>query len=530
MRKAELERMTLEQLEAELAKLLTGSKQNNNKITGLTVEYESPLISTEEKPQTRKEILAEQRAIKELAKESIVLMYDNAISIIKQYQGEQGIVNVGYWREKLGNLISTRDDANGVAASFDDIIKRLEADKKYAQGRLEGFLLAKDDAGFEKEFKELTGADYNEYNMREFVSLMQDENADFEDEKYIEKFWDLYNKAFGEKKTDKKGNTYYECKVIKEISKKVNFQSKIDGAGDIAVMLIATGGLGSLIRGGFTKFAGKKLLQFGVTKGGKILGSMAESSVTYTMWDASKNYLNIKTKDNQYIGEAANAEMAAYRKGYWESAKFGAFAGLFNATVAGKVMTGVMKALEKPAAKVATGKVVKMLSKSTLNGADVMKNFMLNNGAITLAEIVSAVPEAGGFALYETVNEIAEELFVTDENGERHLPDDLTEDGFISYAWEKLKGQAVNLGEIKAIGKLLFMHKGGRVERQKVIDENLAKCETLKNIKIRETEINGQNKYEIIQPDGKVEYANSIEEVVKINRVLLSNFRSLSAV
>ena len=123
--------------------------------------------------------------------------------------------------------------------------------------------------------------------------------------------------------------------------------------------------------------------------------------------------------------------------------------------------------------------------------------------------------------MYETANEVTKELLKKDENGKHHLPAELTEDGLTSYLWDKLKGQATNLGEIKAISRLIFMHKGAIQEQARLMDENLAKCETLKNVQIKKTEVNGREIFEVTMPDGNRKVANSVEEVIANCNVLM---------
>jgi hypothetical protein len=181
---------------------------------------------------------------------------------------------------------------------------------------------------------------------------------------------------------------------------------------------------------------------------------MATQSLTFTAWDAAKNYIHIKTKEIQYTGEAAEEEMRAFRQGLGESAKFGAFAGLFSTLVVSKVVESTAKVFEKPAAAKAAAKVGKAFEKtSEMTGADVMKTYLTAQGPGMLAQTVGTLAEICGFTLYETANEVVGELLRTDENGERHLPEDLTEEGLGEYLWDRLKGQAKNLGEIKPITK-----------------------------------------------------------------------------
>ena len=490
------------------------------------IENNSPKMKAEQ----------EKRELRESASQNIAIAYDNAINIIKQYQGNQGWINVGFYREKLGKLLSNVNPTK-INTCFDDVIKELEKEKKFAVGYLKG--KSTNDKEFKEAFKKISGGvEYNEANMKAFLDVAQDQSANFEDEKYNEKFWNAYNKAFGVAKTDKNGKVYYEPQVVKQATSRTNFQQYVDGAGDIVLMLLGTEAIGKGVAwaGGkliskvspyvpkFLANAGSKTV---MTIGsnnitvGRVAANMASQSASFELWDASKNYINLKTKDIQYSGKDAEKEWEAYKEGNVESAKFGAFAGLVNTTVVGKVINGTMKMFEKPIAK-AISKVGKSFEKtSAMSGSDVMKTFMLNQTPGALAKTAGTIAEIGGFTLYETANEVTKELLKRDENGEHHLPAELTEDGLTSYLWDKLKGQATNLGEIKAISRLMFMHKGAIKEQARLMDENLAKCETLKNVQIKKTEINGREIFEVTMPDGSRKVANSVEEIIANCNVLM---------
>ena len=320
------------------------------------IENNSPRMKAEQ----------EKRELRESASKNIALAYDNAINIIKQYQGNQGWINVGFYREKLGKLLSNVNPTK-INTCFDDVIKELEKEKKFAVGYLKG--KCTNDKEFKEAFKKVSGGvEYNEANMKAFLDVAQDQSANFEDEKYNEKFWNAYNKAFGVAKTDKNGKVYYEPQVVKQATSRTNFQQYADGAGDIALMLLGTEAIGKGVAwaGGkliskvspyvpkFLANAGSKTVMTigsnNVTVG-RVAANMASQSASFTLWDASKNYINLKTKDIQYSGEAAEKEWEAYKEGNVESAKFGAFAGLVNTTVVGKVINGTMKMFEKPIAK-----------------------------------------------------------------------------------------------------------------------------------------------------------------------------------
>lgn len=445
------------------------------------------------------------RAVRIAAAENIALAYDNAINVIKNYQGNQGWMNVGFYREKLGQLLD-KVNPTDVATCFDAVIKRLEKEKQYAVSRLK--TASANESEFRQAFKDLTGKDYNENSVKNFIAQAQ-KGGDWTK---------AYDKAFGDR-------------VVKRATDKVNFQQYVDGAGDIVLMLLGTEAIGKGVAWAGSKVATKLapyvpkvLSKIGAATvmnvGGnsvtvsRVAGSMVTSAATFTTWDASKNYINLKTKDIQYSGEDAIKEWQAYKEGNVESGKFGAFAGLLNSTVVGKVVNGTMELFEKPVAKAVQG-VAKTLEKGeAVTGTEVMKTFIAKQAPGMVAKTAGTVAEVAGFTMYETANEITKELLKTDANGQRHLPKDLTEEGLTNYLWKHLKGQAANLGEIKAISKLIFMHKGAIAERERMMNENLSKCEMLSNVKVQKAEVNGREVYEVTMPNGNRKVAHTPEEIV----------------
>ena len=450
----------------------------------------------------------EKRAVRIAAAENIALAYDNAINVIKNYQGNQGWMNVAFYREKLGQLLD-KVNPTDVATCFDAVIKRLEKEKQFAVSRLK--TASANESEFRQAFKDLTGKDYNENSVKNFIAQAQ-KGGDWTK---------AYDKAFGDR-------------VVKRATDKVNFQQYVDGAGDIVLMLLGTEAIGKGVAWAGSKVATKLapyvpkvLSKIGgatvMNVGGnsvtvsRVAGSMVTSAATFTTWDASKNYINLKTKDIQYSGEDAVKEWQAYKEGTVESGKFGAFAGLLNSTVVGKVVNGTMKLFEKPVAKAMQG-VAKTLEKGEATGADVMKTFIAKQTPGMIAQTVGAVAEVAGFTMYETANEITKKLLQTDANGERHLPKDLTEEGLTQYLLKKIPEelwkQTKGIGEIKAISKLIFMHKGAVVERERMMNENLSKCEMLSNVKVQKAEVNGREVYEVTMPNGNRKVAHTPEEIV----------------
>ena len=453
----------------------------------------------------------EKSAVRTAAAENIALAYDNAINVIKNYQGNQGWMNIGFYREKFGQLLD-KVNPTDVATCFDAVIKQIEKEKQFAVSRLK--TASANESEFKQAFKDLTGKDYNENAVKNFLAQAQ-KGGDWSKS---------YDQAFGDK-------------VVKRATDKVNFQQYVDGAGDIVLMLLGTEAIGKGVAWAGGKVATKlspyvpKVLSKLGAKGimtignstvtvGKVVGNMATSAATFTAWDATKNYINLKTKDIQYTGEDAVKEWQAYKEGNVESGKFGAFAGLLNSTVVGKVVNGTMKIFEKPVTKAMQG-VTKTLEKGEATGADVMKTFIAKQTPGMIAQTAGAVAEVAGFTMYETANEITKELLQTDSNSQRHLPKDLTEEGLTNYLWKHLKGQAANLGEIKAISKLIFMHKGAMVERERMMNENLSKCEMLGKVKIQKAEVDGAEIYAITTPNGNRKIARSPEDVVAYCNVLM---------
>ena len=80
-------------------------------------------------PRFKKE--QEARVLRKCASENFSIAYDNAINTIKQYQDNQGLLNVGFYREKLGQLLS-KVNPTDVNTCFDDVVKKLEQEKEFA--------------------------------------------------------------------------------------------------------------------------------------------------------------------------------------------------------------------------------------------------------------------------------------------------------------------------------------------------------------------------------------------------------------
>ena len=149
--------------------------RNNLNSQGLTNCSKAVRISTDD------DIALSKIAIRQGTAENISVVYDNAINTLKQYQKNQGFINVN------------------------TVIKSLEQEKEFATNRL--MYSSEHEGDFKREFKEFTGKEYNEDEMKELLSNKDDEAS--------------YAKAFGIEKTDKNGNIYYENNVINNALKKI---------------------------------------------------------------------------------------------------------------------------------------------------------------------------------------------------------------------------------------------------------------------------------------------------------------------
>lgn len=173
--------------------------RNNLNSQGLTNCSKAVRISTDD------DIALSKIAIRQGTAENISVVYDNAINTLKQYQKNQGFINVN------------------------TVIKSLEQEKEFATNRL--MYSSEHEGDFKREFKEFTGKEYNEDEMKELLSNKDDEAS--------------YAKAFGIEKTDKNGNIYYENNVINNALKKIKYQeglldSTIDKLSEIIGFNIGT--------------------------------------------------------------------------------------------------------------------------------------------------------------------------------------------------------------------------------------------------------------------------------------------------
>ena len=454
------------------------------------------------------EYAARQR--REVAAENITIAYDQAIDLIKQYQDNQGWLNIGYWREKAGALLDlVVPEDSPVATNFDGVIRRLEKQRDFAKSYLAGN--AGNPATFKKYFKEFTGKEYDENKVKAFLDKAE-KGEDWQN---------AYIEAFG-------------TKIVDDITGQIDFVSKIDGAGDIVAMLVGTSAIaGTSAFKGAAKGLSTSIGRAAGAKTARIATSMAAGGATLGTWTALQTTTNNLTKETPTtLDDWKNAGVATL-----ESIGFGAAGGLLNTTIVDKVVKATSKAIEKPALKAMKAVKTSLDKSGTMSGADLMKTFIKESAPGTISKQASLISnlaagtvkaagfttEVAGFTLYETALDVCKDLF----NAEGRLPEDMTVENLAAYLGDRLKDQVTMLGEIKGISSLLMMMKGGRVGAQLEFERQLEQCNTLKNVKIKTATVNGREVYEITYPNGNRAVANSLNDVVA-NCNMIMNFDMIS--
>lgn len=432
----------------------------------------------------------EKLEIREIAAENISLAYDNAINVIKSYQDNQGIVNVGFYREKLGQLLS-KINPTDVATCFDDVVKRLEKERDFAVSYLKTNSTNEND--FKKAFKELTGIDYNEKDVKSFIETAQNEGVDWSE---------AYDKAFGNK-------------AVNYAVDKVNFQSYADGAGDIVLMLIGTEafaktvfakGSANMAFKGLSRIVSPKLARIGTAAiaGGETLGA----------WTLASGTVNNLTKKSETT--AQDWKNLGYATA--GSVGFGGFGGLINSTVVAKVVNNTQKLVGTSLAAKGSEALAKGFEKSSaMSGSELMSTYFMTQTPGVIAKSAGFLTEVAGFTGYEIALDVTKDLLTKDGT----FPEDMTAEKLADYLGEKFKGQVKMLGEIKGISSLMMMIKGGKAAQRLAVEAQLNNSESLKNTSIKKVQLNGRDIYEVKLPDGNRMLANSpLEAVAACNMVM----------
>lgn len=464
---------------------------------GVVIQTQSEIQRVQNSPQNIKR--REEIQTRQMAAANIEIMYEQAIAEIQNYQNSQGWFNVGYWREKLGNLIKN----DYVDTSFEATVERLTKEKKLVSSRLK--TVSYNASEFNALFKKLTGVEYDKTKVEKFIEEANKENNDWSP---------AYEAAFGSKMLD------WAKLRVKQVS-------TTDGLGDIAAMLIGTEAIaGTAAFKGTVKGVGTQVGKVVGEKTTQVVSGMAAGGVnlgTWTLLSGTVNNLTASGIDAKSWETWKQTGIATI-----ESAGFGAAGGLINATVVDKVVKGVSKAMEKPAAK-ALNAVEKSFENGTAKtGTEIMTTYIMNETPGILAKSAGFVTEVAGFTAYETALDLCKDFFTKDGFNEASMREKLVELGkdanevknmhgadlVASYLGNTALGQVKMLGEVKGIANLMMMRQGGKTAQALAYKEGLSKCEALKDLKVKPITVNGKEVYEVTYPNGNRAVAGSVTEII----------------
>lgn len=433
----------------------------------------------------------EEDQLRRMSSEGAGIAYDQAISLIKQYQDSQGWLNIGYWREKLGGLLDliTPGD-NHVAMNFDGVIRRLERQRDYVKSVLN--TCSGNEKEYKAKFKELTGVDYNPEKVKKFISLA-DKNDPSTSEAYVA--------AFGTKVTD-------------AITDQINYVQGIDMVGDIAGMLIGTSWIKELgamksVAGGTANLVGR--MGLGNTATMNLTRGLVGAEVLGT-WTAGSGAINNLTK----ASETTSEDWKNLGVGTLVSAGFG-FVGGISAESLSKIERSVSDYSKKllgktvPSDAEAMSKILS--SGKNMNGVELWSKFIDKTcGANLAGKSAKFAAEVALFTGYDINVEIIKDI--VDENG--NLKEVFKQEGSIEkYLLGKLKDQTTNLGLIKTVGHFIEMRLGGKY------GQALSDYEVLKRTNVKQLEVNGIKKYIIEVDNGNRIIADSPAKVLEFYRMSL---------
>ena len=427
--------------------------------------------------------------VRQVAAEGAGIAYDRAIELIKAYQDNQGWLNVGYWREKLGGLLDLIVPENDyVAMNFDGVIRRLERERDYVKSALR--TSSGSGSEFKRKFKELTGVEFDEGKVKEFLKLASKDSA---------KSGEAYAAAFG-------------TKVLDSVSGQIQTVSITDGIGDIATMLVGTSWLKELgvmkkMIGGTTKAVGT-LVKSG-TVAQNISRGLAGAELLGTWTAGSGTVNNITMKRETSLEDWKNlAVNTAISSGV-------GFVGGITAESLSKVEKAVSDYANKLIGKSSTSasqmnvKAMEQILSSGkgMNGVELWGKFLKATSNTNIAGgAAKFAAEVGIFTGYDIGVEVVKDL--VDEEG--HLRASLKDPQELeAFLKERLGSQIQNLGLIKTIGHFIEMRLGGKYGSM------LSDYEVLKRTNVKELNVNGVKKYVIEVDNGNRIIADSPQKVLQ---------------
>ena len=443
------------------------------------------------------------------ASEMLANIYDYAADMLQEYYRSQTVVDAGLYLEGLKNICGWL--TGGLIENTPQTIKRLRSEAS----KFRNMPVNNASGAFQKEFKKMLGHNYDRKSIQALQEYMSKNGADLGSEK----FKSLCRKAFG-------------FSGLAATEKQINLNNMGNGIGDIAIMLVTLGATAKLKTVGKasqwlfknSSKAGTKLLGQGskatkvVTKGASLVTSSAMGATTLGGYTAVKESVKNILDPNR---DATSWEKTwkPTLQGAAHSAGFGAFGGVLTETV----ITPVMKLIEKPASKYLLGMSQAAKGGKPVNAQELFKAgaagpelplsglFKMSGPEIialtrtALSKGVGFGLEVAGFTGYETVLQWCEQNVFHDGK----MPDGMTERDFMTI----LEEQFVMLGEIKAIGAVLMMHKGSKMAQVALREKMINESEVLKNTSVREITKDGKTFYEVTLPNGNKAVATDMAEI-----------------
>ncbi len=443
------------------------------------------------------------------ASEMLANIYDYAADMLQEYYRSQTVVDAGLYLEGLKNICGWL--TGGLIENTPQTINRLRSEAF----KFRNMPVNNASGAFQKEFKKMLGHNYDRKSIQALQEYMSKNGADLGSEK----FKSLCRKAFG-------------FSGLAATEKQINLNNMGNGIGDIAIMLVTLGATAKLKTVGKasqwlfknSSKAGTKLLGQGskatkvVTKGASLVTSSAMGATTLGGYTAVKESVKNILDPNR---DATSWEKTwkPTLQGAAHSAGFGAFGGVLTETV----ITPVMKLIEKPASKYLLGMSQAAKGGKPVNAQELFKAgaagpelplsglFKMSGPEIialtrtALSKGVGFGLEVAGFTGYETVLQWCEQNVFHDGK----MPDGMTERDFMTI----LEEQFVMLGEIKAIGAVLMMHKGSKMAQVALREKMINESEVLKNTSVREITKDGKTFYEVTLPNGNKAVATDMAEI-----------------
>ena len=225
------------------------------------------------------------------------------------------------------------------------------------------------------------------------------------------------------------------------------------------------------------------------------LTSVGISSATFSIYDSAKfavDYYSsdMYTSNNISFGEGITSAAV-------HSAIFGGFASVWGQAVTGNVLKWLFKSPQGLEAAQETMRLMTNQFKNTskMSGKQVLSAFQgAQAKAVSTAgkEIVGFGSEVIGFSTYELLQKAY--------NGQ-------LEDASLTAI---LSGQLQTLLSFKAVGKILFMHKAGKLPQDAI------KIDSSKDVSIEPVKKDGVTQYKVTYPDGKTVTVPDMQSVVAV--------------